>query len=60
MKAYEAMYGAWDEVAMVVLANSEEEARTIIEKIDPRFAKAHVSEASSDLTKPGVIFRYDR
>ena len=60
MKAYEVAYGDWDEVIMVVLANSEKEARTIIELIDPRFARAGVGEASNDLTKPGVIFRYDR
>lgn len=60
MKAYEAMHGYWEEVVMVVLANSEEEARAIIELIDQRFVKANVHEISNDLTKPGVIFRYDR
>lgn len=60
MKAYEAVYGFWEEAIMVVLANSEKEVRAIVEKEDPVFKSVIVNELLADLDKPGIIFTYNR
>ena len=60
MKAYEVMYGYWNDVIMVVLANSEKEVRTIVEKVDPKYKTVGVNELLVDLGKPGIIFTYNR
>ena len=60
MKAYEVMYGYWNDVIMVVLADSEKEVRTIIEREDPKYKKVYVHELNVDLGEPGIIFTYNR
>ena len=60
MKAYEVMYGYWNDVIMIVLANSEKEARKIIEREDPKYKKVYVHELNVDLGEPGIIFTYNR
>jgi hypothetical protein len=66
MNVYEVTWGDWDEVIMVVLARSEEEVKMIIKgrlrphEINDDFERANIDEILNDLTKPGVLFRYDR
>ncbi len=58
MKAYEVIFGYWDEVIMVVLADSEQEVEELIK--DTRGETVSISELPVSLKKPGIIFRYDR